>query len=261
MNWLRILLIGGITSYRALFAWLTPWILIPTFIVTPIFQILLFAFLGRSAGFRDDSFFLIGNAILYSAIPCLFAMGNTIGGERQYGTLPLVLVSPAPRLPLFLGRALPVIINGFLVSAVALAGGSALLGVSFRPRVWALITVATAVSAFACTGLGLAAAALALRVRETAVLSNIIFGLLLVFAGVNVPLSSLPAWMVAAAQWVPLTHGIAAARAVANGADFGDVQADLLVEGGIGVLYVAIGFIMLRLFVDESRRRASLETY
>jgi len=105
MSSLRIFLIGGLTSYRALFNWLTPWILIPSFILGPIFQILFFAYVGRTAGVGSDSFFLIGNAVLYASIPCLFAMGNTIGGERQQGTLPLLLASPAYRIPLFLGRA------------------------------------------------------------------------------------------------------------------------------------------------------------
>ena len=66
-------------------------------------------------------------------------------------------------------------------------------------------------------------AALALRVRETAVLSNIIFGILLIFCGVNVPLSAMPAWMGAVAAWLPLTHGIAAARGLAGGAAWSDV--------------------------------------
>ena len=63
------------------------------------------------------------------------------------------------------------------------------------------------VSAFSCTGLGLICAAAGLRVRETAVLNNIIFGLLLIFTGANVPLDELPGWMQAISNWIPLTHG------------------------------------------------------
>ena len=42
-NAARIFVLGGITSYRALFHWITPWILIPTFLVGPVSLILLFA--------------------------------------------------------------------------------------------------------------------------------------------------------------------------------------------------------------------------
>ena len=52
---LRIFFFGGLASYRALFNWLTPWILIPTFIAGPIFQVLFFAYVGRSAGVGSDT--------------------------------------------------------------------------------------------------------------------------------------------------------------------------------------------------------------
>ncbi|WP_433618370.1 ABC transporter permease [Dactylosporangium sp. CA-139114] len=259
MNALRLFFIGGLTSYRALFSWLSPWILVPTFVLGPIFQILFFAYVGRAAGVRDDAFFVIGNAVQYASIPCLFAMGNTISGERQQATLPLLLVSPAARIPLFFGRALPVVLNGLAVSLVGLVAGSLLLGVHVRAGALLALVAVVAVSAFACTGLGLTGAALALRVRETAVLSNIIFGVLLIFAGVNVPLDALPPWMAATAHWLPLTHGIDAARRVAAGASLGAVRADLFAEAGLGVLYAALGLALLAYFERESRRRATLD--
>ncbi len=49
-------------SYRALFTWLRPAVLIPTFLVAPIFQIILLVYLGRSAHLAADSFYVIGNA-------------------------------------------------------------------------------------------------------------------------------------------------------------------------------------------------------
>src|SRR5262245_56329954 len=164
-------------------------------------------------------------------------MGNTIGGERQQGNLPLLLVSPAHRIPLFLGRALPVILNGFLVAVVALIVGAILLDVEVPASSWVSLGVAIAVATFSCTGLGLLTAALSLRVRETAVLSNIVFGALLIFAGVNVPVDSLPSWMASVARWLPLTHGIDAARQLAGGATLSDIAPDLVAEGGLGVLY------------------------
>lgn len=255
----RVFFLGGLTSYRALFSWLSPWILIPTFLIEPVFQVLFFAYVGRSAGVGNDSFFLIGNAVQYAAIPCLFAMGNTIGGERNSQTLGLLLASPAHRLPLFLGRALPVILNGFLVSAFGLVAGSIVLRVPLPTTTMPGLAVVLLVSSFACTGLGLVTAALALRVRETAVLANLVMGVLLIFCGVNVPLSALPRWMADVAGYLPLTHGIAAAREVAGGTAFSDVTGTLATEGVIGVSYLVIGIVMLRLFEAESKRHATLD--
>jgi ABC-2 type transport system permease protein len=259
MTSLRIFFIGGWTSYRALFGWLSPWILIPTFIVEPIFQVLFFASIGRNAGVGNASFFLIGNAVQYASIPCIFAMSNTIGGERDAHTLALLLAAPARRIPLFLGRALPVIVNGFGVTLLTLVVGGLVLRVDLPVSSWLPLVAVVAVSAFACTGLGLATAGVALRVRETAVLSNVAFGVLLIFCGVNVPLTALPGWMSATAQWLPLTHGIAAARQLAAGASWSSVHRLVATEAGIGALYVVLGLGLLAYFEAESRRRATLD--
>ena len=257
----RIFVFGGATSYRALFNWVSPWILIPSFLVAPIAQIALFAYLGRSAGIESDQYFVIGNALQYAAIPCLFAMANTIGDERQQKTLGIILSTPAPRIPLFLGRALPVIVNGWLVALFSLVVGGWLFSIDVPASAYLPIALVSAVASLSCTGLGLVAAALSLRVRETAVLANVIFGILLVFCGVNVPLSALPAWMVSVAQWLPMTHAIAAARALADGVPLGDLRGDVLAEIRVGVLYVVIGMSMLSFFEWESRRRATLELF
>src|SRR2546430_13829787 len=98
-------------------------------LVAPIFQILLFAYIGRSAGLESDEFFLIGNALQDAAIPCLFAMAQMVGGERYQNTLSAILVSPAPRIPLFFGRSLPVVLNAAFVSAFSLLVGALVLGV------------------------------------------------------------------------------------------------------------------------------------
>ena len=257
----RVFFVGGLTSYRALFTWLSPWILIPTFIVTPLFQVLFFAYIGRNAGVADDRFFVIGNAVQYVAIPCLFAMGNTIGNERRFQTLGLLLVTPARRIPLFLGRSLPVIANGVAVSVVALVAGAALLRVHVALVTVPPLLLCVVVASFSCTGLGLVTAALALRVRETAVLVNIVFGILLIFCGVNVPLASLPAWMRSVADWLPLTHSIAAARRASVGAGFAAFRGDLGDEVLLGLGFVALGLLLLAYFERESRRRATLEVF
>jgi len=54
---LRIFFVGGLISYRALFNWISPALYIPTMLVGPIFQILLFAYMGRYSQLEDDTFF------------------------------------------------------------------------------------------------------------------------------------------------------------------------------------------------------------
>jgi len=257
---IRVFFVGGLLSYRALFNWLTPWILVPTFLVAPIFQILLFAYIGRSAHLHSDGFYLVGNAVQYTALPCLFAMGNTIAGERWTQTLGSVLVTPASRLAIFLGRSLPVVANGALVGAFAYGAGAAILGVHVRLASLAPLGLVILVTAVSCTGLGLVNAAVGLRVRESAVGSNILFGILLVFSGVNVALADLPPWMARVGRGLPVTHGIEAARRLAAGEGLGGVAGLIGTEAGIGVVYACAGYALFRWFELESRRRATLET-
>jgi ABC-2 type transport system permease protein len=259
MTSLRIFFVGGLTSYRALFGFLNPWIFIPSLLVAPIFQILLFAYIGRATKLQSDEFYVIGNGIQYAAIPCLFAMTQTIAGERYQQTLGFILVTPAPRLPLFVGRALPVIVNAFLVAAFSLLVGGALLGVSVPASSLGPLALVAAVSAFSCTGLGLLAAAIGLVVRETGVLSNILFGILLIFCGANVARADLPGWMQAVGGGLPFTHGIEAARRLADGEALGSVAGLVLAEALIGAFYAAAGFLSLRLLEGVSRRYATLE--
>lgn len=255
----RIFAVGGLMSYRALFYWLTPMIYIPSLVVAPIFQILLMAYIGRSAGLASDEFYVVGNAIQYAAVPCLFAMMQLVGGEKYQNTLGAILVSPARRLPLFFGRAVPVVVNSAFVSAFSLLMGSLLLDVAIPAGAVPALALVIFVAAFACTGLGMINAALALRIRESAVLSNVLFGFLLIFTGANVPLSDLPGWMRGVSDYLPFTHSIAAARQLVAGESAASVLDLVGAEVVIGVAYGIVGYLLLRFFENQGRRHATLE--
>jgi ABC-2 type transport system permease protein len=260
VNSFRVFFIGGYIAYRALFNWLRPTIYIPTMLGGPVFQILFFAYVGRYANLQNDEFFVVGNAVQVSALAGIFGMAMTIGGERWTQTLSPLLATPANRLALFLGRALPLVANGVLVSAFGFAVGWALLDFELTAAEIPAIAVVVVVSSFACTSLGLMTGAVGLRARDVFFLANLVALLLLLFCGVNVPLDSLPDWMQTVAKVLPLTHGIQAAREVAAGASLSDVSDLVLTEAAIGVAYAVAAYWLLRFFEADGRRRATLET-
>jgi ABC-2 type transport system permease protein len=256
MTSLRVFLRGGVTSYRALFGWLNPWIAVPMFVIAPLFQLLFFAYLGRATDVASDTYFVVGNALLAAALPGLLGMGGSISGERAAKTLGMLLSSPANRVALFLGRTLPAIANGFVVSAFCFLTGALVLHVhvaaSAVPRV-ALIIV---VCAFSCAALGLCMGAVGLRVRNVIAVSWIFVPVLLLVSGANVPLDRLPDWLQTIGAGLPLTHGIAAARDAVAG---GTLGLAVLFELVVGIAYTGAGLLLLRVFEFESRRTASLE--
>jgi ABC-2 type transport system permease protein len=255
----RVFGIGGVISYRALFNWQSPTFYIPTMLAHPLFQILFFAYLGRFSHVRDDSFFVVGNAVQVCAMAGVYGTAMTVGGERWTATLSPLLATPANRLALFLGRALPQIANGFLVSAFGFASGWALL--DFNPKASSLpaLTLVVAITCASCTGFGLVVGALGLRYRDVFTVSNPAYFLMLLVCGVNVPLSALPGWLAAIGRSLPLTHGIEAARKLAAGGSLGDVQGLVWREAAIGLAWALLAYVLLRFFEEESRRRATLE--
>jgi ABC-2 type transport system permease protein len=258
-TWLRIFFIGGRIAYRGLFNWIRPAYYIPTMLAGPIFQTLFFAYLGRYSRAGNDAFFVVGNGVQVAAMGGVFGMSLTIAGERWTQTLSSLLATPAARGAIFLGRALPNILNGLLVSLTAFVAGRLLL--DFHPSLASVPTLALVVlvSTVSCTAFGLACGALGLRLRDAFLVSNPAYFLMLLLCGVNVPLHALPGWLAAIGRSLPLTHGIEAARKVAAGAPLASVDGLLWKEAAIGAAWAAAAYLMLRLFEAESHRTAALD--
>jgi ABC-2 type transport system permease protein len=260
MNAIRVFFIGGYLAYRALFNWIHWSIYVPTMLGGPVFQILFFAYIGRYAKLRSDEFFVIGNAVAISSLGGIFGMAMTIGGERWTQTLSSILVTPANRLALFLGRALPNLANGVIVSTVGFVVGWLLLDFSLKATEIPAIALVVIVTSFACTAFGTMIGAFGLRGRDIFFFANLMIFVFLLFCGVNVPVDSLPGWMQAIGRVLPLTHGIDAARQIAQGGSLRDVSGLIGTEAGIGVCYAALAYGLLRYFEIDGRRRATLET-
>jgi ABC-2 type transport system permease protein len=261
VNFLRVLVIGGLTSYRALFNWINPWVFVPLTVTFPVFEILFFAYLGRSAGVESDEFFLIGNTFVAIAVTGMFGMGQSVAGERRSQTLASVLATPASRVALFLGRALPSIVTGTLTAAIAFTIGALVLGVGLQASELWRIGVAVVLTSFACTSLGMCIGALGLRGRNVSLFADMIAGSMLLVSGANVPLDQLPGWIQSLSSVIPVTHGIAAARELAAGATLTDVADLLAAELAIGATLLVAGLVLLRVFEWDGRRSATLETF
>jgi ABC-type multidrug transport system permease subunit len=257
MKTLRLLGLGGVIAYRALFNWTTPGMFIGTLLVGPLFQLLFFAYLGRQLQVADDRFYIVGNAVLATAVSCVFGGTMAVANERRYGTLGLVLLTPRSRTVVFLGRALPYAGNGLLIAAFTLTGGALLLGLRIPLGALPGLVVVLAVGSLSCAFFGLTLGALGLRFRDVWVVSNVSVALLLLLTGVNVPADRLPGWMAAVGQTLPITHAAEAARRLAAGD--GVIAAPLLTEALVGLSWAVLAALLLKLFEFESRRTASLD--
>ncbi|HEX7745226.1 MAG TPA: ABC transporter permease [Micromonosporaceae bacterium] len=257
---MRLLAVGGVIAYRALFNWTTPSMFVGTLLVGPLFQLLFFAYLGRQLGVADDRFYIVGNAVLAASLACVFGGTMAVSNERRYGTLGHVLLSPRARTAVFLGRALPYAGNGLLIAAFTLAGGALLLGLRVPLAALPGLALTLAVGSLSCAFFGLTLGAVGLRFRDVWLVSNVSVALLLLLTGVNVPADRLPVGMRAVGAALPITHAAEAARRLAAGDGFAAALGPLAVEVAVGIGYAVLAAVLLAVFEAESRRHASLDT-
>jgi ABC-2 type transport system permease protein len=258
---LRLIGVGGVIAYRALFNWTTPAMFIGTLLVGPVFQLVFFAFLGRQLAVGSDHFYIVGNAVLASSGACVFGGVMAVSNERRYGTLGPVLLSPRSRTAIFLGRALPYAANGLLIATTTLLGGVLVMGVPVPASALPGLLLAFTIGSVSCAFFGLALGAIGLRFRDVWLVSNVAVALMLLLTGVNVPAAALPEWMRTVGSFVPITHAAEAARRLVAGGSLGESVAPLAAELVVGVAYAGLAAVLLKIFEAESRRRrASLDT-
>jgi ABC-2 type transport system permease protein len=132
-----------------------------------------------------------------------------------------LLVSPADRFALYLGRGTIPILVSFATVSVGLLYAVLLFGVSIPLAVVPGLVVSVVLTAIAMVGFGLLLGGVALYLRTSIILANIFLFIGLLLSGVNFPVSSLPP----ALQWIgyglPLTWGLAAIRGAIAGDSFG----------------------------------------
>lgn len=258
MTGVRLFLIGGRLAYRALFNWRHPGVYIPTMLGAPVLQIVFFTYLGRWTGQADDSFFVVGNAIAAAAMAGIFGVVMTIANERQFGTLPYLLATPAGRLAVFHGRAVLPTVHGAAIAAFGLVIGWLMFDVPLEATASAPLAATVVVTAASCSAFGIALGAICLRANDIWVSTNLAYGLLLLVSGASVPPGQLPSWLAMAGKALPLRHGIEAARRLASGSTLTDVAGPIGREVLVGLGYAVLGYGLLRLAEVEDRRRTTL---
>lgn len=258
---LRIFWQGTLLSYAALFAWLRPVTYMASKIVMPLTQMLFFTFLGSYAtGPENAHFYVIGNAVQIAAVNGIFGVTMSIGGERWAGTLVYLFGAPANRMMMFFGRAFMHIIDGSFGVVIAFTWGVLLLGLDLSQTNLPALGLTIVITTLSTCGLGLLMGCMSLLTANVMFVNNTVYFLLLIFSGANVDLNILPGWMQAISNALPLTRGIASARALIAGGNLQDILSLLAQELGIGLAYGLLGYFLFKWVENSAKRRGTLET-
>jgi ABC-2 type transport system permease protein len=252
---------GTILSFAALFGWLRPITYLATKIISPLMQMVFFTLLGTYAtGTGNAQFYVIGNAVQIAALSGIYGVTMSVGGERWAGTLIYLFGTPANRMMMFFGRAFMHIIDGAFGVVIAFTWGVLLLGLNLSQTNLPALGLTIIVATLSTCGLGLLMGCLSLITANVGFVNNTVYFLLLIFSGANVDINILPVWMQTISNVLPLTRGIASARALIAGGSLRDVLPLLALELGIGLVYGLFGYFLFKWVEISAKQRGTLET-
>ncbi|MBP9676552.1 MAG: ABC transporter permease [Anaerolineaceae bacterium] len=260
LHYFRLYFYQAWFSYRSLFSWSTPFTYLTSKIGFPFFSMLFFVFMGKFVGFSDPMFIVVGNILMMPVTNGLYGLSMTIGNERQFGAMSYLLGSPAPRAPLFTGRAFFHILDGFITIVVALPIAMLLFKIDFSGINFMLLICCLALLAITTTGLGFIMGTISLLSRDGWMLTTTLGQLLYILIGVNIPIDKLPPTLQTISAYLPMTRGIQATRLALFGAGWENVAGLLLGELLVAVVYIIVGYTLFMYVERASMSTGSLDS-
>ena len=231
-SWWRNLWANAVISPRTTLGFMRVDFVLGMIFVIPLTQMAFFVFVERLSGgsASEIAFVALGNAVAVATYPSVFSVCQTTDQEKNQATMEHLLVTPADRFPMYVGRGFVPILISLATVAMGLVYASELFGVSFPASAIGPVAVSVVLSAFAMVGFGLLLGGVALYLRTSLILANIFLFLGLLLSGTNFPLSVLPTPL----QWIgyglPLTWAIQAVRVALAGGSW----------GSLGLLWLAV---------------------
>ncbi|MEJ2854969.1 MULTISPECIES: ABC transporter permease [unclassified Saccharothrix] len=225
-----------------------------------LIQACFYALVGRMLGSQEQvDYLLIGNLVAIMAIDATVVILLTVG-ERQAGTLALMVAAPATHLTAYLGKGLVNLGSGVAASTIAFLALPPLFGVAL-PWPWAgFVPLMILVVGLSCYCYGTCVAAFVLGFPSARwVALNLSYLVIMTFSGVNVPTSFWPDWVHALTSVLPMTHGLAAIRSFVAGGPLPGVLADLALELGVGALWITVAALGFERMVRRGRRDGTIE--
>jgi ABC-2 type transport system permease protein len=230
------------------------------FVFTSIIEPLIFATLAYylfKAGHRPGT-------LLYAALSAglmgiwtstLFGSGGAINFQRWQGVLEPMIASPPPYALILFPQTLAAASIGVYSLASTLLWGRLIFGIPLHFAHPAAFAIAVFVTILTLGVLGLVMGASFILYREANALSNMLEFPIWIITGVIVPLSLLPGWTHPLSWILAPTWGY---RGIHDAALGGNPWPGIWIALALGVIYFAIGQLVVAAFERRARERATL---
>lgn len=260
IRYARLYIIQAWFAYQALFAWSTPFNYFASKFGFTFFSMVFFVFMGKFVGLDDPVYIVVGNILMVPATNGVGGISMTVANERQFGALSYLLGSPAPRAPIFLGRALFHILDSFITVAVYIPVAIYIFHIDVSKTNFPLLLFCMLITAFTTSGMGFIMGSISLVSRDGWMITSTLSLSLYVLVGANFPVNALPEFLQKISYSLPMTRGIMAARASLGGANWTSVSGLVYGEILIGFIYIAIGYLMFRVLERKSMVSGALDS-
>lgn len=205
-------------------------------------------------------FIIVGNAFYVFVFAAAFVVGRAMFWDRASGTLEATFITPMSRLGYMAGVMVAAAVNALIdLTAVFVIG--ILFGFQIASFNALLFFAGLLLTAFALFGIGLIANAITLSFRDRVNTANTLMILFMVFSGIVCPVELMPQWAQLISTVLPLTYGIRLMRASLFGITNFDASYNLTMLIVLGVFYIAIGAVTLRLIERNLKKKALFSVF
>ncbi|WDV47209.1 ABC transporter permease [Clostridiaceae bacterium M8S5] len=249
-------------SFRATFGWIEPKIYLFVKIINPMFQMIFFCLLAKYCYNTDDlSHWVIGNSFLLCIYNSVFGVGSIFMVERFMGTLKMIIASPENKFVAFFQRGFVHIMDSLITVTLGLIIGAIIFNVSFANVNIILFIIVTIIAMFSAVCFGLFIGSFGLITSQMNLIMNISAMILMALSGVNFSINILPKVVQKISYCLPITRSMKAADLLLIGNNDMKIYRLMGEEIILGLLYVVMGYIFMKVTERIAKKRASLDFY
>ena len=215
---------------------------------------------GSSTSYLE--FVVIGVAVGVFVQFALTRVASALRQEQVQGTLESMLVTPTTPATIQLGSVVFDLFYIPLRTVTFLGLMTVLFGLDFQAS--GVVPATLVLLAFIpfVWGLGVLGAAAILTIRRGSGVAAVVGGLLALLSGAYFPLSLLPSWLEAIAEWNPIAITLDGMRSsLLGGADWAGTAADVAILVPISLASLLVGLAAFRVALRFERARGTLGVY
>ena len=263
MDRMHVILSSAAVYTKNKFQMIPWWLWLLQIVFTSFFSMFFFVILADHVSNPEVTvrYVVIGNVVQSMAATTLYAISDLPGTEKHVGTLSPLMQTPASLFCVFLGMSVLNIVAGLISSGLSLCYAQFVFDIDLSAANFLSVIVIVMLTVFSLTGFGMMIGSIGLRLRTSSIIANIVSYVGLLICGVNFPLSYLPQWVQAVASALPLTYGVNAMRGAVDGAGLSSMYGDLLMMAGLGLLYLAISWVLFRMFEKMARNSGAYDMF